>query len=439
MKQPSILIIDDEQEMCSSLEEIFQDEGFYTCSSISPNSALKILSENCFSLILMDIRMPEIGGIDLLKAVKNEHCDVPVIMITGYPTVETAVHSMKYGAVNYYTKPLKLNSLITEVKQLTEIRGQTESTSGSQNTLIASDFSMDNIKKTISKAGEVDAPVMINGESGTGKELVAQAIHAASERSEKPFVRVNCAAIPETLIESELFGHEAGSFTDAKTMRKGKFEMADGGTLFLDEIGDMSPATQARILHALQEKTFERVGGSTSITSDCRIVAATHRDLQAMIQTGGFREDLYYRLAVITIQVPPLHQRNNDIELLCTHFINLFNHKYNQAIRGISSEVLAFFNQHSWPGNVRELRNCIERAVIFATGAYIETQDLPSQYLQAIESSNSQDKRLEINKLNQQIINEALFQTGGVKSKAAELLNISRRTLYYRMERLGME
>lgn len=383
--------------------------------------------------------MPEIGGIELLKAVKNEHCDVPVIMITGYPTVETAVRSMKFGAANYYTKPLKLNSLITEVKQLTKFRSQTRAISNSQNTLIASDFSMDNIKKTISKAGEVDAPVMINGESGTGKELIAQAIHAASERSDKPFVRVNCAAIPESLIESELFGHEAGAFTDAKTMRKGKFEMADGGTLFLDEIGDMSLATQARILHALQEKTFERVGGSISITTDCRIVAATHRNLQDMIKSSGFREDLYYRLAVITIQVPPLRQRNSDIELLCNHFINLFNQKYNQTIHGISPEVLAFFNQHTWPGNVREIRNCIERAVIFATGTLIESHDLPRQYLQAIESSNSEEKQLKIQKLNQQIINEALFQSGGVKSKAAELLNISRRTLYYRMKRLGME
>jgi len=439
MKDPSILIIDDEQEMCSSLEEIFQDEGFHTCSTTSPTQALEILSTHCFSLILMDLRMPEIGGIELLKAVKNEHCDVPVIMITGYPTVETAVRTMKYGAANYYTKPLKLNSLITEAKQLAEARGTRETASNSQNSLIASDPSMDNIKKTINTAGEVDAPVMINGESGTGKELIAQAIHAASNRFGQPFVRVNCAAIPESLIESELFGHEAGAFTDAKSMRKGKFEMAHGGTLFLDEIGDMSFATQARILHALQEKTFERVGGSTSITTDCRILAATHRDLQRMIQNGTFREDLYYRLAVITVQVPPLRQRNSDIELLCTHFIQLFNHKYTRSIRGISSEVLSFFTHHSWPGNVRELRNCIERAVIFATDAVIKTEDLPSQYIQAIEASQTSGKQAELEKLNQEIINDALFKSGGVKTKAAELLNISRRTLYYRMKRLGME
>jgi len=439
MKDPSILIIDDEQEMCSSLEEIFQDEGFHTCSTTSPKKALEILSTRCFSLILMDLRMPEIGGIELLKAVKNEHCDVPVLMITGYPTVETAVRTMKYGAANYYTKPLKLNSLITEAKQLADARGKREANSTSHSALIASDPSMDNIKKTINTAGEVDAPVMINGESGTGKELIAQAVHAASDRSEKPFVRVNCAAIPESLIESELFGHEAGAFTDAKAMRKGKFEMAHGGTLFLDEIGDMSLATQSRILHALQEKTFERVGGSISITTDCRILAATHRDLQSMIQTGAFREDLYYRLAVITVQVPPLRQRNSDIELLCNHFIHLFNQKYSRSIRGISSDVLAFFNHHTWPGNVRELRNCIERAEIFAAGDLIKKEDLPGQYLQSFEASKTDCRQSELEKLNQDIINDALYKSGGVKTKAAELLNISRRTLYYRMKRLGME
>jgi len=439
MKDPSILIIDDEQEMCSSLEEIFQDEGFYTCSTTSPKKALEILSAHCFSLILMDLRMPEIGGIELLKAVKNEHCDVPVLMITGYPTVETAVRTMKYGAANYYTKPLNLKSLITEAKQLAQAHSTRESYSPGHSTLIASDPSMDDIKKTINTAGEVDAPVMINGESGTGKELVAQAIHAASDRSDKPFVRVNCAAIPESLIESELFGHEAGAFTDAKAMRKGKFEMAHSGTLFLDEIGDMSLATQARILHALQEKTFERVGGSTSITTDCRILAATHRELQSMIQTGTFREDLYYRLAVITVQVPPLRQRNSDIELLCNHFINIFNQKYSRSIRGISADVLAFFNHHSWPGNVRELRNCIERAVIFATDALIKKEDLPGQYLQTITTSKPDYRQSELEKLNQDIITDALYKSGGVKTKAAELLNISRRTLYYRMKRLGME
>lgn len=441
MKKGSVLIVDDEPEMCFSLEELFRDEGFFSDSASSPLLALEKLKQYDYSLILMDIRMPEMGGMDLLQRVRRSYSQIPVVMITGYPTVDTAVRAMKYGAVNYYTKPLNLNALLNEAKQLTEKIDDAleKSPKEMQQAIVASDLSMERIRWTIQRAGEVDAPVLIHGESGTGKELIAQAIHDSSDRAKKPFVRVNCAAIPDSLIESELFGHEAGAFTDAKKQRKGKFEMADGGTLFLDEIGDMSLPTQASILHALQEKTFERLGGSTSIQSDCRIIAATHKDLWAKIESGDFREDLFYRLAVITVEVPPLRDRNRDIELLANHFMHFFNQRYSRSVSSIGQDVLSLFYQHEWPGNVRELKNCIERAVIFAEGDSLTVQDLPSQYHHSYGKTIVRQKRSEIHKLNQEMIQDALQQCGGVKTKAADLLKISRRTLYYRMKRLGMD
>lgn len=439
MKKPSVLVVDDELEMCSSLVELFQDEGFLACSTIDPASVLELLSRQEINLILMDIRMPEVGGVDLLGMVKEKYPHIPIIMITGYPSVETAVRAMKYGAANYYTKPLNLELLLKEMGQLLLAPSREASDQQLQTKLVAQDAGMERIKETIRRAAEVDAPVLITGESGTGKELVAEAIHEGSERRGKPFVRVNCAAIPETLIESELFGHEAGAFTDAKTRRKGRFELADGGTLFLDEIGDMSLSTQARILHALQEKTFERVGGGESISTDARFIAATHRDLEGMIGTGLFREDLYYRLAVITIQVPPLRERGDDIDILVDYYLDYFNRKYGKSVSSVAPEVQRFFRRHDWPGNIRELRNCIERAVIFASVGSIQFSHLPAQYEKLIDVESSYSQESEIEKLNKEIIRDALSRSDGVKARAADLLNISRKTLYNRMKRLGME
>jgi two-component system response regulator AtoC len=439
MKAPAILIVDDEQEMCSSLEEIFRDEGFRASSTTKPETVLTRLSEDQIDLMLLDIRMPEVGGVDLLCKIKDLHPRLPVIMITGYPTVDTAVRAMRFGAVNYYTKPLNLGNLLAETKQLLtrESRGL-ESPPIAQG-LVAEDPSMLPVKETILRAAEVDAPVLITGESGTGKELIAEAVHAASGRKEKPFIRVNCAAIPENLIESELFGHEAGAFTDAKKTRKGRFELANRGTLFLDEIGDMSLSTQARILHALQEKTFERVGGGESISTDARFIAATHQDLSTMIEGGEFREDLYYRLAVITIHVPPLRERGADIDLLVDYYFDFFAQKYNKPVSSVDPEVRAFFLRHDWPGNVRELRNCIERAVIFASDGHITFSHLPAQYEKIINTESHYTQESELLKINKEIIRDALNRSGGVKAKAADLLNISRKTLYNRMKRLGME
>ena len=439
MIKPAVLVVDDEEEMCSSLVELFQDEEFHAFATTDPVAVLDLLFHTHIDLILMDIRMPEIGGVNLLQSVKEQHPHIPVIMITGYPSVETAVRAMKYGAVNYYTKPLKLNKLLQEMRQLLLNKNRIGPKHEQQTTFVARDPSMVRIMETIQRAAEVDAPVLITGESGTGKELVAEAIHAGSSRRVKPFVRVNCAAIPETLIESELFGHEAGAFTDAKSQRKGRFELADQGTLFLDEIGDMSLSTQARILHALQEKTFERVGGGESITTEARFVAATHRDLRHMIDTGQFREDLYYRLAVITIHVPPLRERGNDIEHLVDYYLEFFSRKYEKIVTAVASDVRIFFRRHDWPGNVRELRNCIERAVIFASDGKITFSHLPAQYEKLMNEERPVPQESELLKLNKEIIRDALSRSGGVKARAADLLNISRKTLYNRMKRLGME
>lgn len=441
MRQQEILIVDDEDAMCESLEEIFRDEGFASHSTGDPTEAIQIANSQHIDVILMDIRMPNANGIDVLKRIKEHHRDIPVIMITGYPSVETAVQAMRYGAANYFTKPLDLPSLIQEVANLTRTRSGDAKPEESTGRIVGQDRAMESVLEMVHRAAAVDAPVLITGETGTGKELIAEAIHNGSNRSKKPFIRVNCAAIPENLIESELFGHEAGAFTDAKRARQGRFELADGGTLFLDEIGDMSIQTQAKILHALQEKTFERVGGSRTISSDIRIIAATHRNLEDMIASGTFREDLFYRLSVISIIVPPLRDRRDDLDVLTRHFVEVFRTKYERPVREISPEVMELIRTHDWPGNVRELRNCIERAVIFSNGTTIRAGDLPAQYLHeltlGIDGEASPEDR--IDRLNKDIIREALERSGGVKTKAAELLNISRRTLYNRMKRFGMD
>jgi DNA-binding NtrC family response regulator len=439
VRVPQVLIVDDEIEMCRSLEEILQQDGFRTTSTTDPSTVTSLSSSEHFDAVLLDVKMPEINGIDLLRSLVEAHPNVPVIMITGYPSVDTAVRAMKYGASNYFSKPLDLSGLVREIRTLVSSRNASSRTDQLFPRIVTGDPGMLGILDEVDRAGQVDAPVLITGETGTGKELVAQAIHSGSDRRKSPFVRVNCAAIPESLIESELFGHEAGAFTDAKRQRKGRFEMADGGTLFLDEIGDMSLSTQARILHALQEKTFERVGGSQSIASDIRIVAATNRDLEAMIKEGTFREDLYYRLSVISVRLPPLRERSGDIEVLARHFVEAFGTQYGREVSDLSPEVLTLFRRHTWPGNIRELRNCIERAVIFSSGAEIRVGDLPSQYVRGAAGQEVDGIEERVARLNREIIEEALQKSGGVKSKAADLLDISRRTLYNRMKRLGME
>ncbi len=437
-----ILIVDDEKELCISLSEILTEEGFPTVFTSDPRETPAILARSRVDLIILDIRMPGIGGIDLLKLVRRTNPGIKVIILTGHPSIENAVLSMKYGAVNFYEKPPPLSKLINEIREFAALSGSAAAVPGPANQpsgrVVTNDPGMHKVLQSAEKAGATTVPVLITGESGTGKELIAGLVHESGARASKPFIKVNCAAIPETLLESELFGHEKGAFTNALAQRKGKFELASEGTIFLDEIGDMSPATQAKILRVLQEQEFQRVGGTETIRSDIRVIAATNKDLRLLIQRDMFREDLYYRLCVINLHVPPLRERSGDVALLIDHFVRLFSAQYTKPIQGLDDQTREMLLSHSWPGNVRELKNCIERAVIFGEGELITLDDLPFQYaeLDAIHLGRKLQGGYE--QLNRSMILEALEKSKGKKSKAADMLNITRRTLYNRMRKLGL-
>ncbi len=439
-KDYSILIIDDEEEMCLSLSEVLSKEGYSCRFTITPSEVETLIGEIDPDLIISDIRMPEIGGIDLLKKIKASDTSFDIIMITGFPTIDNAIMAMKYGAVNFYMKPLPLLQLKNEVNQLCKNRPKK---SGLSNKLgeeiITCNEVMKKTLKTAVKASPTQAPILITGESGTGKEMIADLIHRKSHRSNMPFIKINCAAIAETLLESELLGHEKGAFTNAVEQKKGKFEISDGGSIFLDEIGDMSLKTQAKILRVLQQKEFERVGGTETICVDIRVIAATNKNLIEMIKQGSFREDLYYRLSVISIELPPLRRREGDVFILLNHFLEYFNNQYSKSISGFFPEAENVLRAHNWPGNIRELRNCVERAVIFCDGENISEEDLPSQYLEYSNFSKQEDIESIMDNHNRKAIFKALQENHGAKQKAADALNINRRTLYNRMKKLGLK
>ncbi len=434
----TVLVVDDEKEMCLSLKEILESRGYECLYVTNPGDVAGIMVSRTIDLVLMDIKMPGMSGIDLLKTIRKNHGRIPIVMITGYPSVENVVKAMKYGALNVFVKPLKIQTLLSEVERLFSSRRNL--TGRLEDELIMTENPvMRGIMKNIEKAAPTDAAILISGESGTGKELVASFIHRKSVRRDRPLVKVNCAAIPDTLLESELFGHERGAFTDAVDEHAGKFELAHGGTIFLDEIADMSVKTQPKILRVLQEKTFERLGGNRIYNTDIRIISATNRDIRDLIERGLFREDLYYRLSVVTIELPPLRERREDLLPLVDHFIDKFNVQYGRSVRGVSEEVKSVFMKHDWPGNIRELKNCVERAVIFSEGDTIETAHLGSQYreLGVGYAMNTLDNLQE--SMNRAIISEALKMSGGNREQAAKLLNITRKTLYNRMKKLEME
>ena len=438
-----ILIVDDEKELCVSLSEILTEEGYPTTWTSDPLETPSLLAQTRVDLVILDIRMPGIGGIDLLRLVRRSNPNIKVIILTGHPSIENAVLSMKYGAANFYEKPPALKKLLNEIREFSSLdaAGRTpgpEPAVPTETRLVTNDPRMRKILQSAEKAGATSAPVLITGESGTGKELIASLVHRSGPRSARPFIKVNCAAIPETLLESELFGHEKGAFTNAIAQRKGKFELASGGTIFLDEIGDMSASTQAKILRVLQEQEFERVGGSETVRADIRVIAATNKDLRLLIQKDAFREDLYYRLCVITLHIPPLRERGGDVELLIEHFLRFFGAQYGREVRGLDDTTRELLLAHSWPGNVRELKNCLERATIFCEGELITRDDLPSQYMELEGTRLGQKLQSTFEQLNRTMILEALEKSKGKKSKAADMLNINRRTLYNRMRKLGL-
>jgi DNA-binding NtrC family response regulator len=436
-----ILIVDDELEICRSLSELLQESGFQAFFTTEAQEALALLQKSQPDLLLLDVRMPELGGIDLLKIIKEQQHDIPVIMITGFPSFQTAVTAMRYGAINIFPKPVRFQELLREISTLLDRReARSRQNSLHPQTMPESrSQEMKKINETLTRVARTDAPVIITGESGTGKELVAQMLHRQSRRRKAAFVKVNCAAIPDTLLETELFGCEAGAYTDAKSSRAGKFEIAHQGTLFFDEIGDMDIRLQAKILRVLQEQEFERVGGHRTFTTNTRIVAATNQDIVQLIKKGAFREDLYYRLSVVEIHLPPLRERKEDIDLLSHYFLETFNELYGKKIVSMSPHVRSLLLHHDWPGNIRELRNTIERAVIFCDGREIKECDLPEQYRNLSSGSEAQNYEAAIEELDRERILEALRLSDGIKSHAAELLKIHRKTLYNKMKRLGLE
>ncbi len=379
-----ILIVDDEPSIRATLRGVLEDEGYRVTAVGSGADALRVMADEAPDLTFLDVWMERLDGLETLAEIRRLRADAIVVMISGHGTIETAVKATRLGAYDFIEKPLSLEkTLLTVTRALEHARLERENATLRASLEARAEITGDSepvrrLRELIATAAPTTGRVLIHGENGSGKELVAHAIHARSARRERPFVEVNCAAIPQELIESELFGHEKGAFTGALARRRGKFELADGGTLFLDEIGDMSLLTQAKVLRALEEQAFERVGGKDTIRVDVRVIAASNRDLDALIHAGRFREDLYYRLNVIPIEVPALRARKDDIPTLVDHFIALFCAENGKRPKTVSGEALGYFLAYDWPGNVRELRNMVERLVIMAPGDVIGADDLPA-------------------------------------------------------------
>lgn len=432
----NVLIVDDEKEFGNSMAAIFQREGYGVTYLQDPLKAEKTLSAGDFHIMVSDVRMPGLGGMDLLERVRKQYPELAIIMLTGYPTVENAVRAMRMGAENFLTKPILPDVLLEELKRINICFSERQQGESSDpGILVSNDNAIIHIIDQMTTAAQSKAPVLITGESGTGKELIAELLHQKSSRNKGPFIKVNCAALPETLLDSELFGVEKGAYTGADKSRMGKFEAAHGGTLFLDEIGDMSLSTQAKILRVLQDHQVVRIGGHTVINVDLRIVAATNSNLNELLSQGKFREDLYYRLSVVSCYLPPLRERQGDLDLLLNHFLSIYNRVYGKSIYGFDEKTRNLLISHNWPGNVRELKNCVERACLFCDKDKISINHLPAQYTSTAEEVNLS---AQLEKMNRQKILEALDQSNGVRKKAAEILEIDRRTLYNRMKRLGI-
>ncbi len=453
METAKILIAEDEKTQRELLEGFLKKEGFSVEAVSNGRDALGKLQGNLFDLALIDFKMPEFDGLQTLREIRKHYPDLPVVMMTAYGTVETAVASMKEGALDYLTKPIDLDELLLMLQKVIErstlIRENKELKAQLQERyrfaqIVYGSPKMEEVMGLVARVAPSQTTVLIRGESGTGKELIANAIHYASPRSEKPWVKVSCAAIPETLLESELFGHERGAFTGATQRRVGRFEEANGGSIFLDEIGDLSPGTQVKLLRILQDKEFQRLGSNQSLKTDVRVITATHRNLEEAIQKGLFREDLYYRLNVISIILPSLRERKEDIPLLIDHFLKKYSEKNQKSISSISKEATALLLRHDYPGNVRELENLIERAVVLCRGEIITTQDLPfhlkEEKSERLWDSSRKEKSLpeSLEEIEKVSILNALHQHQGVQTKAAESLGISERVLRYKMKKYGI-
>lgn len=451
-EKPSILVVDDDPAHRTMLRTLLGGWGYRIHEADDGDTAVRMAEEQPFDLILMDIRMVRVSGLEALKAVKAYNPAIPVIIMTAYSSVETAVETLKNGAYDYLTKPLDFDELKHTVERamdhtrLREENRRLRESLGEQfdrRNIIGRSAAMMRILETVSQVAPSEATVLISGESGTGKEMIAVAIHHNSSRKDGPFIKINCAAVTETLLESELFGHEKGAFTGAHRRKEGRFRQAHGGSLFLDEISEMSPAMQVKLLRVLQEREISRVGGEEVIPVDVRIIAATNRNLFEAIQSGRFREDLYYRLNVVSIPMPPLRDRREDIPLLARHFLERFAEANNKDIQGLTPQAMDTLLRHDWPGNVRELMNAMERAVIFSRSRILDAEDLsaisgPGREMGKTEEEGaSENPSLEA--LERTAILKTLEETGGNKSEAARRLGITRKTLHKKLQKYRTE
>jgi two-component system response regulator HydG len=440
---PTVLVVDDEPSNLSSIEKIFQRDGMRVLTASSARAALDLLRSHRVEVVLTDLMMPGTSGLELLRAIKQIAPDTECVMMTAYGTVETAVTAMREGAYDFVEKPLKRMTIIKSVRKAAERRSLVAENRSlrqeikllTKREIIGSSPALRRVLDVATQAAPSSATVLILGESGTGKELVARSIHDSSVRKHAPFVAVNCSAIPETILEAELFGHERGAFTGAFARREGRFAKAMGGTLFLDEIGELSPSVQVKLLRVLQEGEYEPVGGDT-VRADVRIVAATNKDLRAEVAAGRFREDLFYRLNVIAVTVPPLRARREDIPLLVDHFLGIYCAKNNRERLEAPREVLARLMDYSWPGNVRELENVIERAVVLCRSDTLTIDDLPESIRESSDTAPGTitfSVGTPLDEVERRLIRETLRYARGDKSVAAQLLGISTRTIYRKL------
>ncbi len=451
----SVLVVDDDLIECRSLAEFLRLDGYEVESATSGQEALDYLNERSFDVVLTDVNMPEVTGFDVLNTVTNNHADTAVILITGYGQIEGAVRAIKEGAYDYITKPLIDDSVkmilnrALEQQQLKQENIRLKKQLGllaGDSALIGRDHKMQKLFEMLDSVADSRATVMLTGESGVGKTLIARTIHTRSTRKDNPFVEVSCGSLPESLLESELFGHAKGAFTGAVADKEGKFQVANGGTVFLDEIGDAPLSMQIKLLRVIQDRVFERVGDNRTIKTDVRLIVATNKDLEEEVKAGRFREDLFYRIKVLSLHIPPLRERLRDLRMLAEHFSRKYAEENDKEIAGISDEAIALMHKHDWPGNVRELENAIERAVILCNGGEITPADLPfdapadtpEEFVPADDSEILPLKEA-LEEPEKKILRRALEAHNWSRSDAAEALEINRSTLFKKMRKLGLE
>ena len=451
MPRPTILVVDDEDLIRWSLREKLEQAGYRVLLAGTGREADKHIHEGDVDLVLLDYKLPDMDGLGLLSQIKGLDPDILVILMTAYSTVETAVEAMKMGAFHYANKPFHMEEMLILVEkalETTRLRRELRTLRASQSapyameSVIGQSPTMVAAKLLLRKVAESPAStVLLTGESGTGKDIAAKVIHYRSARASRPFLTITCSALPENLLESEFFGHERGAFTDARQQKKGLLELADGGTVFLDEIGEMTPALQSKLLRFLEEKTFKRVGGTLDIRVDVRVIAATNRNLEDEVGRGRFRDDLYFRLRVLPVVLPPLRERPGDIALLATYFIDTFNREFKKQIRGIVPQALSLLESYGWPGNVRELKNAVERAVLLSESELLAPEDFLSLFGKAPERSTFKLPvgGVDMEQVERDLLVQALERTGGNKTKAATLLGMNRDQIRYRIQKFNLE